>query len=95
MMGRLNGSWGCCPIRSGFDEVVPGDHRVREIAWRPGSIVGCTQNWRLLLAARSPSIDPVLRSGCSSSATSSPSEDGLRSLLICVLRKSELKGVGL
>jgi hypothetical protein len=40
MMGRLNGSRGCCPIRSGFDEVVPDDHRVREIAWRPGSIVG-------------------------------------------------------
>jgi hypothetical protein len=39
-MGRLHGSRGCYPIRSGFDEIVPGDHRVREIASRPGSIVG-------------------------------------------------------
>jgi hypothetical protein len=32
MMGRLNGSRGSCLIRSGLDEVVPGDHRVREIS---------------------------------------------------------------
>jgi hypothetical protein len=38
--GRLNGSRGRCLIRSGFDEVVPGDHRVRGISGRPGSIVG-------------------------------------------------------
>ena len=95
MMGRLKHDQGQLFYSFCLEDVVPSDHRVREIAWRPGSIVGCTQNWRLLLAARSPSIDPVLRSGCSSSATSSPSEDGLRSLLICVLRKSELKGVGL
>jgi hypothetical protein len=42
-MGRLNGSRGSCLIRSGFGECGAGDHRVREIAGRAGSIVGARE----------------------------------------------------
>jgi hypothetical protein len=58
MMGRLNGSRGSCLIRSGFGDVVPAIIAcvrllgVLDLSW-------VHANWRLLLAPRSPSIDPV------------------------------------
>ena len=60
MMGRLNRDQGQLFYSFCLDEVVPDDHRVREIAAVSGSVVGARRAGALLLPIGRPSIDPVL-----------------------------------